>query len=245
MTVPRDWSVFYHYDAYKTLTGVSDTRAVCPHCKNATTFNLMASQFFRSHLTGYTDVHLILECNYSSCRRVTYVRTAVAYSNRQNTPNDPFFMYPSSAMNTPHPGVPASLAEDWLEALKALQADAPKAAAVMFRRVLYGVLMDKGCDLHPLKKGLEQLIKKERLHTIFDDWLPAIKDDGHDAAHPDRALQIDPTNVVETMEYTSELLRFLYIEPFEFQQRKNRSAKANTTGSQDTTGSQPHQPSIG
>jgi hypothetical protein len=43
------------------------------------------------------------------------------------------------------------------------------------------------------------------------------------AAHPPHALEISPENVSETMEYTAELLRFLYIEPYEFEQRKARN----------------------
>jgi hypothetical protein len=93
----------------------------------------------------------------------------------------------------------------------------------MLRRVLYGVLIDKGCKLRPLHEGLTDLITTCRLPAIFDERLPAIKDDGHDGAHPDRALQVSTENVTETMEYTLELLRFLYIEPYEFKQRKSRN----------------------
>lgn len=121
------------------------------------------------------------------------------------------------------PVSPPQIAEDWIEAQKAMQSSALKAAAVMCRRVLYDTLLDKGCKLHPLHDGLAELIKDHRLPAIFDQWLPAIKDDGHDAAHPDRALQVSSNNISETMEYTSELLRFLYIEPYEFEQRKNRN----------------------
>jgi hypothetical protein len=86
------------------------------------------------------------------------------------------------------------------------------------------VLNDKGCTLHPLQKGLEQLISKERLPAIFDQWLPAIRDDGHDGAHPDRALDVPAGNILETRNYTAELLRFLYIEPYEFMERQKRIA---------------------
>lgn len=95
---------------------------------------------------------------------------------------------------------------------------------MMLRRVLYGILLDKQCRLRPLKDGVQDLITGQRLPAVFDDWLPAIQDDGHDAAHPDRALKVSTENVAETMEYTAELLRYLYIEPYEFQQRKARNA---------------------
>jgi len=95
---------------------------------------------------------------------------------------------------------------------------------MMLRRVLYGVLLDKECKLQPLQAGMQELISGQRLPAVFDDWLSAIKDDGHDAAHPDRALKVSTENVAETMEYTAELLRYLYVEPYEFQQRKARNA---------------------
>jgi hypothetical protein len=171
-----------------------------------------------------TFIHLILECNYSNCKKVVYVYTAAQPNIERQDANAPFFMYPSRAIDPPHPSIPASIAEGWIEAQRAIVAPAPKAAAVMFRRVLYGVLIDKNCKLRPLHEGLQELIHTQRLPRIFDEWLPAIKDDGHDAAHPDRALHVSAENIAETMEYTAELLRFLYIEPYEFQQRRTRNA---------------------
>jgi hypothetical protein len=41
--------------------------------------------------------------------------------------------------------------------------DRRKATVVMLRRVLYGVLMDKNCKLHPLNEGLKQLMANETI----------------------------------------------------------------------------------
>jgi hypothetical protein len=131
---------------------------------------------------------------------------------------------PTGSIELPHPSIPAEIVEDWMEAQRSAADGNPKAAAVMLRRVLYGVLIDKACKLKPLREGVQQLIAQERLPKVFDDWLPAITDDGHDGAHPDRALKVSPDNVVETLEYTAELLRYLYMEPYEFLQRKARAA---------------------
>ena len=223
MSIPADWSILYHWDlSTNTLRGVSDARAICPCCKNASTFTVDGEHSY--HEAKKTVVHLILRCNYAKCKRTIYVRTSNMPTHTRNNPDDDFFMYPSGTVDNPHPGIPTEIANDWIEAQKAMQADAPKAAAVMFRRVLYSVLIEKGCKLHPIREGLEQLISTQRLPSIFDDWLPAIRDDGHDGAHPDRALHVSAENVAETMEYTSELLRYLYIEPYDFQQRKARNA---------------------
>lgn len=225
MAVPVDWSVSFNLAQNISLANsVAEIRAICPHCRTASTFAVRAQYF--SHNSGFneTQAHVIADCNYAPCRKTIYFSTTLTRGQDSLRPNLPFVVYPSREIDPPHPSVPTAISEDWLEAQRAMQASAPKAAAVMFRRVLYGVLIEKGCTLHPLHEGMKQLISNHRLPEIFDDWLKAIRDDGHDAAHPDRALQVSAENVGETMAYTSELLRFLYIEPYEFLQRKNRNA---------------------
>jgi len=222
MAVPADWSIVITRNGPFDIKSLSDPRAICPHCKNASTFNIRAQVHRWEQPRTY--LHLILECNFTRCHGMVYVMASLKDGSTVLGPEDKFFMYPSGSIDPAHPGVPPQIAEDWMEAQIAMQAGAPKAAAVMFRRVLYGVLLDKGCTLQPLRKGLSELIQRNRLPAIFDDWLPAIRDDGHDAAHPDRALQVDPENISETLEYTFELLRFLYIEPYEFRERKARIA---------------------
>ncbi|HTF67651.1 MAG TPA: DUF4145 domain-containing protein, partial [Edaphobacter sp.] len=208
----------------------SEARLICPHCKTASTL-LVRTQTFEKDASG-TLAYLVLQCNVSNCRKLLFIRTTVRRGYSSLQPDDDFFMYPFAEVDVRHPSIPTSIAEDWEEAQKAMYASAPKAAAVMFRRVLYGALLDKNCKLHPLREGMKELIATQRLPGIFDEWLPAIKDDGHDAAHPDRALQISPTNVAETMEYTSELLRYLYVEPYDFLQRKLRNTQPVTSTTQ-------------
>ncbi len=221
MPLPKGWSAQFQRPSTSSLA-VTDVRAICPHCGNASTFRLI---FQHALFNGPTAVfHLLLGCNYVGCQKVVYVESSINLTLGRQQPGEPFFMYPAGVIELPHPSVPLQVADDWLEAQRAMQASAPKAAAVMLRRVLYDVLIDKKCKLQPLKDGLAQLIGNERLPAIFDEWLPAIKDDGHDGAHPDRALAVSTENVTETLDYTAELLRFLYIEPYEFQQRKARNA---------------------
>jgi hypothetical protein len=235
MSIPADWKMEVEWLGDGTLK-YQDPRGICPWCRVPSTFLIRASvvlpQPRRTANTSIYQFHLILQCNSVSCSKTSYAYlevSSIMHPNRLETlnldhQNGEFFTYPLRGIAPKHPAIPAAVAEDWVEAQKAMQAGAPKAAAVMCRRVLYGAILDKKCKPFPLMDGVKQLIAQERLPSIFDNWLTAIKDDGHDAAHPDRALQIDPTNVAETIEYTSELLRFLYIEPHEFQKRLARKA---------------------
>ncbi len=221
MAIPNDWSMKLHLASNQLIGSVSDVRAICPHCRNASTFSVQAQYLNRT--AAKTDIHLILKCNYSACQETVHVWTTGQAGSQAQHSHESFFMYPSKAIEPPHPALPSHIADDWTEGQRAIQASAPKAAAVMFRRVFYGVLIDKGIKLNPLREALKELISAQRLLAIFDEWLPAIRDDGHDGAHPERALQVSDENIAETMEYTSELLRFLYIEPYDFQRRKERN----------------------
>jgi hypothetical protein len=133
-------------------------------------------------------------------------------------------VYPRRKIDEVHKAIPIAVGEDWVEAQKAFNEGAIKGAAVMCRRVLYGVLLDKKCKEHPLHDGIAELVAQARLPQVVEHWLGEIKDDGHDAAHPFRALIVPAENIVETMGYTKELLRFVYIEPHDLQQRLARKA---------------------
>jgi hypothetical protein len=227
MATPKDWLITYNFNNNAThLGGVIDVRGVCPHCRIATTFHVRSTQDDRDG--PRSKVYLVLLCNYTPCRKTVYLETSVLAipGVTHSSPQDPFFLHPPGTIEPAHASVPTEIADDWLEAQRSLAGGNPKAAAVMLRRVLYGVLINKGCRLHPLRDGMQDLITGQRLPAVFDEWLPAIRDDGHDAAHPDRALNVSTENVTETMEYTGELLRYLFIEPYEFQQRKARNAAA-------------------
>jgi Domain of unknown function (DUF4145) len=239
MTVPPDWSAKYTRGGNQAfISGVSEVRAICPHCEIASTFAIRSQDFFVINNT--TEVRLVLNCNYARCKRVSYVETVIPHNRLFNQPTDYFFMNPSRLVAPAHPSIPPAIADDWREARVAMYADAPKAAAVMFRRVLYSVLMDKRINkLRPINDALKQLIQNERLPAMFDEWLPAIGDDGHDGAHPDRALQVSPENIEETMEYTAELLRYLYIEPYEFERRKRRNSENNQPNAKPSDGDVP------
>jgi hypothetical protein len=226
MPIPADWNIIYNWENDSTLS-VKDPRGLCPYCRNLSTFAIQAEVLiphWRMHNVDPFWIHLILKCNSISCSKSVYVLTSISRDLQMDRIHDYFFMHPSRTIAQAHPAVPKTIADDWTEAQKVMETGAQKAAAMMCRRVLYGVILDKKCKEHPLHEGLKQLIQEQRLPAIFDDWLTAIKDDGHDAAHPHRALEVDPENISETIEYTAELLRFLYIEPYEFQQRKARNA---------------------
>lgn len=217
-----------HWEAFFANGQLHSGKMFCPHCKQPSTFSVVFSQPYNNG--QYVAYYAVIECNYVRCRERTFVITTNKYNTaNQNRDVDSLIYYPTEAVPTPHESFPKAVGEDWVEAQKAFNAGAVKAAAVMCRRVLYGVLLEKKCKEHPLHEGIKELIGKVRMPSIVEEWLGEIKEDGHDAAHPFRALDVPAANVVETMGYTKELLRFVYIEPFDLKKRLARKAAPPTT----------------
>jgi Domain of unknown function (DUF4145) len=218
MALPDDWEGNFQNNA------LTAARMRCPHCENASTFAVLYN-------LGVGDgalltIHAVLQCHYPQCRKLVYVQTSkpLTHTADQRRDVDWLRIFPKRRIDQVHKSIPVPVAEDWIEAQKAFNENAVKAAAVMCRRVLYGVLLDKKCKEHPLHEGIAELVAQARLPHVVEQWLTEIKDDGHDAAHPFRALNVPAENVAETMEYTKELLRFVYIEPYDLQQRLARKA---------------------
>jgi hypothetical protein len=103
MAIPMDWSIRFQ-NVNGNLNVAGDARAICPHCRNASTFTIRG-QWLAANPTS-TDIHLFLECNYGVCKKTVYVCTAVRKGLYEQRPDDPFFMYPSRAVSAPHPSVP-------------------------------------------------------------------------------------------------------------------------------------------
>jgi hypothetical protein len=219
MALPEDWEgTFQNNQLHKA-------RMQCPHCKHASTFSVLSSHLTYIDNRSVVVNHAVLQCDYPQCRGTVFVMTSKASSpTLDQKPSDLLIVYPKRKIDKVHTAIPPAVGEDWVEAQKAFNEGAFKAAAVMCRRVLYGVLLHKKCKEHPLHEGIAELVAQARLPQVVEQWLGEIKDDGHDAAHPFRALSVPAENVAETMEYTKELLRFVYIEPHELRERLTRKS---------------------
>jgi len=224
MSLPDHWEAHFHQN------NLHSVQMHCPHCDRPSTFAVSFS--FLDTSGGPATYYAILQCNSPKCRKRVYVITTKHHtSGVQNRQSDSLTFYQSGPEPTAQSSLPAPIGKEWIEAQKVINVCAAKATAMMCRRILYGVILDKQCPEHPLHAGIQQLCSQERLPSIVEKWLTEIKEEGHDAAHPSRALDVPDENVVETMEYTKELLRFVYIEPYELRERLARKAGATATGS--------------
>jgi hypothetical protein len=151
MPIPSDLGITFQRLGAR-LNVLPTIRAICPHCRQASTFEVIA-QCTYNITPNKIEVHLICGCNFNTCGRIVFVYIRKGDASMTLSQNDEFFMYPSRDIDPRHPAIPTHIAEDWEEAQKAISANAIKAAAVMCRRVLYGVLLDKNAKHTHLRMG--------------------------------------------------------------------------------------------
>src|ERR1700742_5138475 len=107
MTVPHDCQITYAINNNgSNLTAVTDVRGICPYCRVATTFQVRSYQ--ADAVAQDMAVYLILLCNYAPCRKTVYVETIVLREPgiARSRPQNPFFLHPPGAIESPHASVP-------------------------------------------------------------------------------------------------------------------------------------------
>ena len=130
MTLPNDWSADFPSGAQ-----IAQVHMICPNCERPSTFRIVAVFTDNCLVNNQPKIefHLLLTCNSTRCERVAYVVTTKHPNTLTQNYDDSFERYPAFPVPAVHPAIPAPIAEDWVEANKAMNAGTPKAAAVMCR----------------------------------------------------------------------------------------------------------------
>lgn len=119
-----------------------------------------------------------------------------------------------------HPSVPLPIASAFQEAVQALSANCPRAAAVMARRTLEAITRDKGETTGTLAQQLNNLATKGLLHPTLADWSKEVRLLGNVGAHFDPINDVSTGDSRQLNDFILELVKFLYVLPFELSARR-------------------------
>ena len=134
MPIPEDWNIHLEWAPPNGWLKVEDPRGMCPYCRKPSTFaveTFVAVPHYRKLNISKFWLHFIVRCNSISCAMTSYVKMSFGAELILDREEDDFFVDPSRTIAPLHPAVPAPISQDWVEAQKAMEAGAPKAAAVM------------------------------------------------------------------------------------------------------------------
>jgi Domain of unknown function (DUF4145) len=116
--------------------------------------------------------------------------------------------------------VPVQIAEVLREAVRALHAECPRAAAAMARRTLEAITVDKGETTGVLADRLKKLASKGTLLPTLADWAKEVRLVGNAGAHFDPIDSVSKKDAEDLIAFVRELLRYLYELPADLARRK-------------------------
>jgi hypothetical protein len=120
----------------------------------------------------------------------------------------------------PSPDIPSEIADAFAESVTSLAANCPRASAVMARRTLEAITVDKGEVSGDLAGRLASLAAKGVLQPTLSDWAKEVRLVGNAGAHFDPIQKVSIDDARQLTDFVGELLKYLYELPSELARRR-------------------------
>lgn len=119
--------------------------------------------------------------------------------------------------------IPEEIRNAFTEANTCLLANCPRASAVMARRALEAIAVEKGETNGNLAERLNALSSKGILHATLSDWSKEVRLIGNKGAHFDPLQSVTKDDAKQLISFIRELLKYLYELPAELARRRANS----------------------
>lgn len=134
------------------------------------------------------------------------------------------FWWPYSNMNITNE-IPVDISKILIEAKIAYSAQCYRASAVMSRRTLEAITVEKGEDKDTLVNRIENLKAKGILDKNLADWSTEIRLIGNTGAHFDPINDVTKEDANQIILFIEELIKYVYIMPSEIAKRRNKKSQ--------------------
>jgi hypothetical protein len=131
------------------------------------------------------------------------------------------FWWPFSNMNISNE-IPLDISKILLEAKITYSAQCYRASAVMSRRTLEAITVEKGEVNGRLAERIENLKAKGILDKNLADWSTEIRLIGNTGAHFDPISDVAKEDAKQIILFIEELIKYVYIMPAEIAKRRNK-----------------------
>jgi len=212
---------------------------LCPRCQKQSSFDIGASQAVTfdpelilverggQHTPTAVDQVSILYCR--NCKQgivVVEEQCTAGISWRDPSKSGGgvltwrgFHWWPSAEGHV-SPDVPSRIGDVFLEGVRAMHAECPRAAAVMARRALEAITADKGETSGVLADRLKKLAANGILQPTLAEWTKEVRLVGNAGAHFDPMDTVSKKDAEQLIGFVRELLRYLYELPAELARRR-------------------------
>jgi Domain of unknown function (DUF4145) len=204
----------------------ADPTGPCPRCGPISNFTLRQGPFAIAYggrqpdpSTGRapitTERVVVLECPRCTECTVVIERDVTPPGAEQNIVG--LHWWPAPGATDLDPDVPEPVGSAFSEGMRALSANCPRAASVMFRGMLAAVVRDKGGEAaRQASQLIQQLKAMERegtLHPSLVEWAAEIRLIGNAGAHPDELEQVDQAEAADLARLCRHLVTVVYETP--------------------------------
>jgi hypothetical protein len=200
-----------------------DRRGRCPRCGHLSNFSEAKKQAIvlgpPMAVSGHQPVlELMTVLNCLGCYRSTVVIERNLDPEGEGPPRyEGIHWWPTPGASDLDPGVPEAVGSAFSEGMRALSANCPRAAAVMFRGMLATVVHDKGSDAAKAAPNLHQQLKamdqEGTLHPSLVEWATEIRLVGNAGAHFDELAPVERAEAADLARMCRQLINVVYETP--------------------------------
>lgn len=157
------------------------------------------------------------QCNY--CQRIVLVD--VSHNE----------IYPHPLPGPVDSRITEAIRRDYKEAKECLSISAFRAAAIMARRAIQSICLDKGATPgDKLQQQIDWLFDQRIITKELQDWAHEVRLVGNDAAHPSKPSEdvaVSEQDAEEILELLDQFCQVLYVVPIIAQARRDSRANKN------------------
>lgn len=201
----------------------NDPRGLCPRCGHLSNFTEVRKQAIAidppaapGGAQRVLELMAVLQC--LGCNRSTVVIERDLDPRGAGVPRfEGVHWWPTPGATDLDPDVPEPVGSAFSEGIRALSANCPRAAAVMFRGMLATVVRDKGSDAAKAAPNLHQQLKAMEqdgtLHPSLVEWATEIRLVGNAGAHFDELAPVDRAEAADLARLCRQLINVVYETP--------------------------------
>lgn len=213
-----------------TLPNNQHTRE-CPYCHNKAQFNYLwegekSTKVYNARENPLDDKSklerndvAVYKC--CVCGGALFIR---AHGN--NLSSQKLDIYPVN-IPTVSDDIPEKIRAIYIEALLCFGVGAWNATATMCRRIVQECIINKGGVGKTLYNQIDNLASKRIITDDIKDWAHEIRILGRDGAHADVTTDVGEEEAKFAVEFTKELLNYVYILKARLQRRKTKPLTTN------------------
>jgi len=179
---------------------MNDLSGHCPHCERYTLFSIGTSCTSNgSHYRWSIGV-----CNH--CQKAILIYETLGEYGSYNTDS----YYPSILPKPIPENIPDFIKSDLMEDHLCIGVNAFRASAVLSRRILQMICIDKGAKGEKLADQIEELRQKGIITVDIAEWAHSVRWVGNNAAHP-TSSEVSKEDAEDILNLVEQMIHVLYV----------------------------------